>query len=100
MEQELSNTHSLNYNCQHVHYIERMKEMFDDRNTACESSTDDGLKEGALLRSSSTKWQLDVFVLIKGEGRDFADTHALIDSGCTHSCIDKEFVRRYDIPTK
>ena len=28
------------------------------------------------------------------------DAHALVDSGCTGSCIDSRFVSRYHIPTK
>ena len=28
------------------------------------------------------------------------DAHVLIDSGCTGSCIDSGFVKRYNIPTK
>lgn len=28
------------------------------------------------------------------------DAHALVDSGCTGSCIDSRFVTRYQLPTK
>ena len=85
--------HLLNYNRQRVHYVNKnVNKMFNDQRIACEGPTDDSLKEGALLRSSSVKWQLDVFILLKGTGQDFVDAHALIDSGCTHLCIDEEFV--------
>ena len=50
--------------------------------------------------------QLDVLVDIEhpNPGEDgqpvLIDAHALIDSGCTASCIDVGFVKRYDIPTQ
>ena len=85
--------HPLSCNRQHVHYVDKnANETLDDQRIACESPTDDGLKEGALLRSSSPKWQLNIFMLIKSEEQEFVDAHALIDSGCTYSCIDEEFV--------
>ena len=40
--------------------------------------------------------------LLKGgtDNNKTIDVHALVDSGCTGSCIDEEFVQRYDLPTK
>ncbi|KAL5525265.1 hypothetical protein ACEPAF_9135 [Sanghuangporus sanghuang] len=34
------------------------------------------------------------------EEENFIDAHALIDSGCTGSCIDEGFVKRYGFPTQ
>ncbi|KAL5522055.1 hypothetical protein ACEPAF_1911 [Sanghuangporus sanghuang] len=34
------------------------------------------------------------------EEKNFIDAHVLIDSGCTGSCIDEGFVKRYSFPTQ
>ena len=56
----------------------------------------------SLLRPLMTNpQQLDIFALIRSsQSESPLDVHVLIDSGCTKSCIDKGFVRRYDLPTE
>ena len=47
--------------------------------------------------------QLDALVslnLLTPNSEQGIDAHVLIDSGCTGSCIDSGFVKRYNIPTK
>ncbi|THH01892.1 hypothetical protein EW145_g6835 [Phellinidium pouzarii] len=47
--------------------------------------------------------ELEVLLTLVSEketGKEEIDAHALIDSGCTGSCIDAHFVLRYHIPTK
>ena len=43
--------------------------------------------------------QLELLLTVSSLGREI-DVHALVDSGCTGSCIDARFVSHYQIPTK
>ena len=57
--------------------------------------------EGVIIRRSGGR-QLEVLLTLihpevpEGE----IDAHALLDSGCTGSCVDAHFVSRYRLPTK
>ena len=47
--------------------------------------------------------QLEALVTLvptEGYDKEGLDAHALVDSGCTGSCIDSCYVERYHIPTK
>ena len=52
-----------------------------------------------IIRSSAGR-QLEALITLIPPNSDGIDAHALIDSGCTGSCIDSRFVNRYGIPTK
>ena len=52
-----------------------------------------------IIRSSAGR-QLEALITLIPPNSDGIDAHALIDSGCTGSCIDSRFVERYGIPTK
>ena len=54
--------------------------------------------EGTLYIQSSTGRQLDLFLTIKTD-QGFINTHALIDSECTESCINSGFVKNNKIKT-
>ena len=54
--------------------------------------------EGTLYIWSSTSRQLDLFLTIKTD-QGFINTHVLIDSECTRSCIDSGFVKNNRIKT-
>ena len=52
-----------------------------------------------IIRSSAGR-QLEALITLIPPNSDGIDAHALIDSGCTGSCINSRFVNRYGIPTK
>ena len=54
--------------------------------------------EGTLYIQSSTSRQLDLFLTIKTD-QGFINTHTLINSKCTESCIDSGFVKNNRIKT-
>ena len=54
--------------------------------------------EGTLYIWSSTSKQLDLFLTIKTD-QGFINTHTLIDSKCTESCINSGFVKNNRIKT-
>lgn len=55
-------------------------------------------RETATLK---VKNQLDMFVTIEIPNSDRTmSAHVLVDSGCTGSCIDAGFVKRYELPTE
>ena len=54
--------------------------------------------ERTLYIQSSTSKQLDLFLTIKTD-QGFINTHVLIDSKCTESCIDSGFVKNNRIKT-
>ena len=59
-------------------------------------------KDKLFIRGSPGR-QLEALVTLipsEGFGEEGLDAHALIDSGCTGSCIDSRYVNRYAIPTK
>ena len=56
-------------------------------------------EEEVIIRSSAGR-QLEALITLIPPNSDGIDAHALIDSGCTGSCIDSRFVNRYGIPTK
>ena len=60
------------------------------------------LEKATFIRASGG-CQLEVFLTLlpkDGSIKENLDAHALVDSGCTGSCIDARFVSRYNLPTK
>ena len=58
-------------------------------------------EEATFIRASGGR-QLEVLLTLlpPNLSSDGIDAHALIDSGCTGSCIDSRFVSRYQLITK
>ena len=85
-----------------VQYLDRtMEHLRDDSTSWIESSGKTSEEpEEVIIRGSGGR-QLEAFVTLAPlEQPEEIDAHALIDSGCTGSCIDSRFVSRYHIPTK
>ena len=80
-----------------------MEHLCDDSISSVENSgRTSETPEEIFIRKSGGR-QLEAFVtLMPSDSEDVPeiDAHALIDSGCTGSCIDSRFVTRYSIPTK
>ena len=58
--------------------------------------------EATFIRATGGQ-QLEILLTLITSGSRMAeeiDAHALIDSGCTGSCVDSRFVNRYQLPTK
>ena len=83
--------------------IDANKSCCDD----CKEETDSNASEdppaqATFLRSSAGR-QLEALITLvplTTPISDEIDAHALVDSGCTGSCIDSAFVKRYNLPTK
>ena len=80
-----------------------MEHFCDDSTSSIENSgrTSEAPEE-VIIRKSGGR-QLEAFVTLMpshSEELPEIDAHALVDSGCTGSCIDSRFVIRYSIPTK
>ena len=87
-----------------VQYLDGSMEPYcDDSTSSVENSgrTSEPPEEVLIRRSGGR--QLEAFVTLKpSDSEDLSeiDAHALVDSGCTGSCIDSRFVARYQLPTK
>ena len=75
--------------------------MMHNTNRLKKTGKDSPLSEGVFIRKSGSQ-QLEVLLtLIHPEAlEDEINAHALLDSGCTGSCIDAWFVSQYWLPTK
>ena len=52
------------------------------------------------IRASGGRQLEALLTLVDPTTAEEIDAHALVDSGCTGSCIDAKYVERYHLPTK
>lgn len=109
---ELSGSNLDIYNPMTVQYVDAHPQYhgFEKYKTTHDELNDDDFNDyndiiTSLHARAVAQKQLDTFVTIEvpgdeGGGPQSIDAHALVDSGCTGSCVDTGFVKRYNIPTK
>lgn len=110
--EELSGSNLDIYNPMTVQYVDAHPQYhgFEKYETTHDELNDDDFNDyndiiTPLHARAVAQKQLDTFVTIEvpgdeGGGPQSIDAHALVDSGCTGSCVDTGFVKRYNIPTK
>ena len=94
---------SLTYNSLPVQHLDTSYSQCNELKQHVVQTGDESTPSEATFIRATGGQQLEILLTLITSGSrvtEEIDAHALIDSGCTGSCVDSRFVARYQLPTK
>ena len=94
---------SLIYNSSPVQHLDKSPSQCNELKQHLVQTGDESTPSEATFIRATGGQQLEILLTLITSGSrvtEEIDAHALIDSGCTGSCVDSRFVARYQLPTK